>query len=112
MIAPTITTIAIGRTSSGSEEPSRLRAIHAVCPTAPSGKLRRHMPAPTFDLQSHSTRSDGGLEPAAVARLAAEAGVQTLALTDHDTVGGVDEALAAGEAHRSEEHTSELQSPM
>ncbi|TML09434.1 MAG: PHP domain-containing protein [Actinobacteria bacterium] len=57
------------------------------------------MPAPTFDLQSHSTRSDGGLEPAEVVRLAAEAGVQTLALSDHDTVDGVAEALAAG-AHQ------------
>jgi 3',5'-nucleoside bisphosphate phosphatase len=57
------------------------------------------MPAPIFDLQSHSTRSDGGLEPAEVVRLAAEAGVQTLALSDHDTVDGVAEALAAGEAH-------------
>jgi len=57
------------------------------------------MPAPTFDLQSHSTRSDGGLEPAEVVRLAAEAGVQTLALSDHDTVDGVAEALAAAEQH-------------
>jgi predicted metal-dependent phosphoesterase TrpH len=57
------------------------------------------MPAPIFDLQSHSTRSDGGLEPAEVVRLAAEAGVKTLALSDHDTVDGVAEALAAGEAH-------------
>ena len=57
------------------------------------------MAAPTFDLQSHSTRSDGGLEPAEVVRLAAEAGVQTLALSDHDTVDGVAEALEAGRAH-------------
>jgi predicted metal-dependent phosphoesterase TrpH len=57
------------------------------------------MSAPTFDLQSHSTRSDGGLEPAEVVRLAAQAGVQTLALSDHDTVDGVAEALAAGDAH-------------
>jgi predicted metal-dependent phosphoesterase TrpH len=57
------------------------------------------MAAPTFDLQSHSTRSDGGLEPAEVVRLAAGAGVETLALSDHDTVDGVAEALAAGRAH-------------
>ena len=50
-----------------------------------------------FDLQSHSTHSDGALEPAEVVRLAAEAGVELLALTDHDTVTGVSEALAAGE---------------
>jgi predicted metal-dependent phosphoesterase TrpH len=54
--------------------------------------------APTFDLQSHSRHSDGELEPAEVVRLAAAAGVTLLALSDHDTVAGVDEALAAGEA--------------
>ena len=99
MIAPTITTIAIGQTSGGSEEPMRERAIPAVCPTADSDKLPAHMGAPTFDLQSHSTRSDGALEPAEVVRLAAEAGVELLALSDHDTVDGVAEALAAGVAH-------------
>jgi 3',5'-nucleoside bisphosphate phosphatase len=56
------------------------------------------MGAPTFDLQSHSTRSDGVCEPAEVVRRAAEAGVQLLALSDHDTVDGVPEALAAGVA--------------
>jgi predicted metal-dependent phosphoesterase TrpH len=50
---------------------------------------------PTFDLQSHSTYSDGTLDPAEVVARAAEAGVQLLALTDHDTVDGVPEALAA-----------------
>lgn len=49
-----------------------------------------------FDLQSHSTVSDGELAPAAVVAAAATAGVQLLALTDHDAVDGVDEALAAG----------------
>ena len=62
-------------------------------------KLRGRMGAPTFDLQSHSNRSDGTLEPAEVVALAAEAGVQTLALSDHDTVDGVAEAIAAGERH-------------
>ena len=52
-----------------------------------------------FDLQSHSTVSDGELSPADVVLAAARAGVQLLALTDHDAVDGVDEALAAGAAH-------------
>ena len=52
--------------------------------------------APRFDLQSHSTHSDGSLSPAAVVAAAAAAGVELLALTDHDTVGGVGEALTAG----------------
>jgi 3',5'-nucleoside bisphosphate phosphatase len=50
---------------------------------------------PTFDLQSHSTYSDGTLPPAAVVQRAAKAGVELLALTDHDTVDGVQEALDA-----------------
>jgi len=49
--------------------------------------------APTFDLQSHSIQSDGALEPAEVVAAAKEAGVELLALTDHDTVSGVQEAL-------------------
>jgi predicted metal-dependent phosphoesterase TrpH len=56
------------------------------------------MAAPTFDLQSHSTYSDGSLRPAEVVRLAWAAGVELLALTDHDTVDGVDEALEAAHA--------------
>jgi predicted metal-dependent phosphoesterase TrpH len=51
--------------------------------------------APTFDLQSHSTYSDGALDPAAVVAAAASAGVRLLALTDHDTVAGVNAAQAA-----------------
>ena len=50
-----------------------------------------------FDLQSHSTHSDGALAPREVVEGAANAGVELLALTDHDTVSGVSEALAAGE---------------
>ncbi|HEY4996535.1 MAG TPA: PHP domain-containing protein [Solirubrobacteraceae bacterium] len=50
-----------------------------------------------FDLQSHSTHSDGALAAAEVVQRAAEAGVELLALSDHDTVSGVSEAIAAGE---------------
>jgi predicted metal-dependent phosphoesterase TrpH len=52
--------------------------------------------APRFDLQSHSTHSDGALEAAEVVRRAAAAGVELLALSDHDTVSGVAEAIATG----------------
>jgi predicted metal-dependent phosphoesterase TrpH len=52
--------------------------------------------APTFDLQSHSRHSDGALAPAEVVRAAADAGVELLALSDHDSVGGVGEARQAG----------------
>jgi 3',5'-nucleoside bisphosphate phosphatase len=50
---------------------------------------------PTFDLQSHSLHSDGSLEPREVVAAAARAGVELLALSDHDTVEGV---AAAAEA--------------
>lgn len=52
----------------------------------------------SFDLQSHSTASDGALAPAAVVHAAHAAGVRLLALSDHDSVSGVPEALAAAAA--------------
>jgi predicted metal-dependent phosphoesterase TrpH len=51
--------------------------------------------APTFDLQSHSVHSDGALRPREVVAAAADAGVELLSLTDHDSVDGVEEAAAA-----------------
>ncbi|HEV7585656.1 MAG TPA: PHP domain-containing protein [Solirubrobacteraceae bacterium] len=57
------------------------------------------MANPRFDLQSHSTHSDGALPPAEVVAAAAAAHVELLALSDHDTVSGVSEAIdAAGRA--------------
>lgn len=56
------------------------------------------MPPPTFDLQSHSVHSDGNHPAAEVVGFAADAGVELLALSDHDTVDGVQEALEAGAA--------------
>ncbi len=53
---------------------------------------------PNFDLQSHSTHSDGASAPREVVARAAAAGVELLALSDHDTVDGVDEALHAAPA--------------
>jgi predicted metal-dependent phosphoesterase TrpH len=55
----------------------------------------RHNAPSVIDLQSHSTVSDGELEPAEVARAAAAAGVTTMSLTDHDGVAGVPAAVAA-----------------
>jgi 3',5'-nucleoside bisphosphate phosphatase len=45
-----------------------------------------------IDLHTHSNCSDGSLTPTALVELASKAGVQVLALTDHDTVAGLDEA--------------------
>lgn len=46
------------------------------------------------DLHTHSTASDGSDSPARVVELAAKAGLGSIALTDHDTQEGVEEALA------------------
>lgn len=48
-----------------------------------------------IDLHTHSTASDGGLSPTELVTLAGSCGVGLLALTDHDTVGGLSEAQAA-----------------
>lgn len=49
-----------------------------------------------IDLHTHSTSSDGGDSPSELISLARKAGVTTLALTDHDTIDGVEEAMEAG----------------
>jgi len=43
----------------------------------------------TYDLHSHTTASDGSLSPEELLNAATEAGVRTLAITDHDCVTGV-----------------------
>jgi predicted metal-dependent phosphoesterase TrpH len=50
-----------------------------------------------IDLHTHSTASDGSFRPAEVVRLAKDAGLKALALTDHDTTDGLAEAVAAGQ---------------
>ncbi len=46
------------------------------------------------DLHTHSTASDGTLEPAELVRKAMDCGVKALSLTDHDTLSGLKEAAA------------------
>jgi predicted metal-dependent phosphoesterase TrpH len=50
-----------------------------------------------FDFQTHTTASDGRHSPAEVAAMAKEHGLDAIAITDHDTVAGLEEALKAGE---------------
>ena len=50
---------------------------------------------PGFDLHTHSTFSDGTLEPEQVVELACARGLTGIALTDHDNTGGVERARAA-----------------
>lgn len=49
-----------------------------------------------FDLHTHSLISDGTVEPAEIVRMAARAKIRLLALTDHDSILGVKDAVAAG----------------
>lgn len=51
-----------------------------------------------YDLHCHSTASDGALSPTELVQRAHEYGVTSLALTDHDTVTGLNEAQAAATA--------------
>ncbi len=49
-----------------------------------------------IDLHTHSSYSDGSFSPEQLVQLAREKGLRAIALTDHDTVAGVEEAVAAG----------------
>lgn len=48
------------------------------------------------DLHTHTTASDGRHRPAEVVRMAFAAGLAAVAITDHDTVAGIADALDAG----------------
>ncbi len=52
-----------------------------------------------IDLHSHTTASDGQYSPEELLQLAADAGVTTLAVTDHDTVAGLAACAAAAKGH-------------
>jgi predicted metal-dependent phosphoesterase TrpH len=52
--------------------------------------------ASIIDLHIHSTHSDGLLKPAELVDLAKAQGLSAIAITDHDTVGGTDEAIQRG----------------
>jgi len=50
-----------------------------------------------IDLHTHTLFSDGSLTPTEVVELAVREGLRAVAITDHDSVDGLEEALAAGE---------------
>jgi predicted metal-dependent phosphoesterase TrpH len=54
---------------------------------------------PVYDLHCHSTASDGALSPAEVVLRAKEHGVTDLALTDHDTLAGIELAQQTAAQH-------------
>jgi predicted metal-dependent phosphoesterase TrpH len=51
---------------------------------------------PGIDLHTHTDRSDGTFAPAELVGLASQRGLDVVAVTDHDTTAGLEEALAAG----------------
>ena len=50
-----------------------------------------------LELHCHTTYSDGQLTPTELVKVAAEAGVKALAITDHDTLSGWEEAFHAAQ---------------
>jgi predicted metal-dependent phosphoesterase TrpH len=50
----------------------------------------------TIDLHTHSTASDGTMRPAELIKYAKQKGLSAIALTDHDTIDGIGEAIEAG----------------
>ncbi len=62
----------------------------------PPGAERVAPPGPsTVDLHTHTTRSDGVVPPGELVAAAWDAGVRVLSLTDHDTLAGYREVVAA-----------------
>jgi predicted metal-dependent phosphoesterase TrpH len=53
------------------------------------------------DLHLHTTASDGRLEPQEIVSLAVKVGLDVIAITDHDSIGGIIPALAAARAYDS-----------
>jgi predicted metal-dependent phosphoesterase TrpH len=49
-----------------------------------------------IDLHVHTTASDGTMRPTEVVRYAQKKGLRAIAITDHDTIEGLDEAIRAG----------------
>ena len=70
------------------------RRRHDPLPPTESGRVEPPAPS-TIDLHTHTTRSDGVVPPAELVRAAADVGVRLLALTDHDTLAGYREVIAA-----------------
>ena len=52
-----------------------------------------------IDLHVHTTASDGQYSPSQIIQMAAEKKINTIAITDHDTVAGLEEGTAAAKEH-------------
>ncbi|MBM4161753.1 MAG: PHP domain-containing protein [Ignavibacteria bacterium] len=65
--------------------------VHLDGSRSPSSGLRA-------DLHTHTTHSDGALSPYELIRRAHELGLAAVSITDHDNVGGLDEAIECGKS--------------
>ncbi|PAN08272.1 hypothetical protein PAHAL_1G399300 [Panicum hallii] len=66
---------------------------------AEAGRARLRRPRVAVELHAHSACSDGTLSPAELVERAHRNGVKVFALTDHDTMAGVPEAVEAAKRH-------------
>ena len=66
-------------------------------PSGYNGRMETTPPPASagIDLHAHTTASDGSLTPTELVQKAAAIGLAALAVTDHDTLGGLAEAQAA-----------------
>lgn len=65
-----------------------------------------------IDLHTHSTKSDGTYTPTQLVRYAARKGLSAIALTDHDTIAGIGEAVLASAALRRANGPESSSSPV
>ncbi|CAL4885409.1 unnamed protein product [Urochloa decumbens] len=63
------------------------------------GRARARRPRVAVELHAHSARSDGSFSPAELVERAHRNGVKVFALTDHDTMAGVQEAMEAAKQY-------------
>lgn len=61
--------------------------------------LREIIKRGNFDLHMHTTASDGVLSPAEIVKMAVSKGIESIAITDHDTPQGINEAVETGKKY-------------
>src|SRR4051794_2608808 len=79
--------------------------------TALCQSLRYNRPPGWFDLHIHTTHSDGSYTTAQVLELARRTGLAGIAITDHDTLAGAEEALQLVGGHGMEAYCERPRGP-